>query len=106
MMSFDLLDEVIFGEPEQVAGCLAAVDADPVSAIISMNSGIGGMSSFPILRSWSSARASRQGASQGREVQSRVADRGHLDVLVALWESRRSSRQSWPVPWGTAGTAP
>ena len=47
----DLVDEVILGDAEQVAGCLAAVVPAPVSAIISMNSGIGGMSSFPILRS-------------------------------------------------------
>ena len=36
--ALDLVDEVVLGQPEQVAGCLAAVDAAPVSAIISMNS--------------------------------------------------------------------
>ena len=45
----DLRDEVVLRQAEQVDGALQAYRPAPVSAIISMNSGIGGMSSSSIL---------------------------------------------------------
>src|ERR1039457_4477835 len=87
----DLVDEVIFGEPEQVAGCLAAVDA---------GAGVGDhldefrdrrdveLAHLAFQVAGHQAGHAGQGAGEGREVQARVADRGHLDVLVALLADR------------------
>src|ERR1017187_3128390 len=71
----DLVDEVIFGEPEQVAGCLAAVDAgagvgDHLDEFRDRRDVELAPLAFPVCRP--------------HAVQAGVADCGDLDVLVAF----------------------